>query len=328
MRWGGEAALAQFPELVRAEAARRPRATVATALPEIEADFYYLPTRANIGEGAAVRSTRCRAGASGSEWSGLAPTLLTGCSSWPKPELYARRTHDAAALSEAARLTPTQLGVLQGFPRSCVWPRKTAAGRIIGNAVPVNVMTDVARAALATGELRDASGAARAQASWEAWDEGRALKEAGEAPPDAESEYDAASWERAAAALQKAVADAGKARGRGALEPAMPDWALKEPRHAQHPAVAEWREGCKERGIACLTAEQEEALGLGRRGVSADDGPPCLGPSDPCWQRALERIKAGTGLAKLAAPITGGPNKAWQAYEDSKAPADVVTDMK
>ena len=136
---------------------------MAAALPDIKADCFYLPTRSNVGEGAAVRSTRPRQGATGAENSGLAPTLLTGCTSHPKPEGYARRANDVAALRDAALLTPSQIGVLQGFPRSYVWPAKTAAGRLIGNAVPVKVMTDVVRAALATGELRDSGGTARAR---------------------------------------------------------------------------------------------------------------------------------------------------------------------
>ena len=99
--------------------------TVRDVLPDIDTEyFYYL---SGTYDRQAVYSI-----------DGLAPTIL--CRNWPIPSSYAKRKNrdlDDAPVSLSRRLTTTELGVVQGFPRDWIWGRNdTESMKLIGNASP------------------------------------------------------------------------------------------------------------------------------------------------------------------------------------------------
>ena len=319
--------LARFSEQLDAWAAESCKVSMADVLPEV-GDFVFIPTRANKGCGAAVRSTRAVEGAHGAQWSGVAPTLTTACTGWPRAEAYTPRAQDAAPLERATRLSPAQVGQLQGFPATWVWPSRTKAGVMIGNAVAPPVMTAVMEAAIATGQVR-AREEVTATDAWEAcaeWATARAAAPAG-VGGDVQ-EFEADSWERAAEWLRTELAEARGRRRRPKSSNPEPDWALAVPRQAQDPAMARWRAGCEKRGVETLTAAEEEEVGLGRRDARIEDEPPLLGPDHPAWKRAEDRIRTGRALCGLSVPITGWPNARWATWERSGASAAQTTELR
>ena len=324
----GRQELQRFPAVLAEIAGTRPVVTVAEALPEVKGAFYLPPSARTPGEGVGVRSSAAVPGRRGAQWSGIAPTLTTGCGTHTSALTYAPRRHDVAPITEATLLSPAQLGVIGGFPADHSWPvSRTRAGKIIGNAVSPPVMRDVLLAAQATGLL---SSEKTAEASRLQYDLHERL-ERRRAEDAAEQAFDDASWRAAAAALleQSAEADNRARRGKAAARRASkPDWGLDRPRRAQHPATVEWRRECEKRGLPTLTAGQEERLGLGVRGARTEDEPPLLTPDHPAWQAAMRRIESGSGLAGLPGPITGWPNSKWREWRASGAPAHQVERLR
>jgi DNA (cytosine-5)-methyltransferase 1 len=124
---------------VHAAAAPRPT-TVAAALGAtgtVAPVFFWLPPRGAQNRG--VHSSALPA-----------PTLRTNCAN-AMPADYARRTVDAAEPGDATRLDLAQLASLQGLPCAPPAASRSAAGRLIGNALPPPLTEALARALLTQG---------------------------------------------------------------------------------------------------------------------------------------------------------------------------------
>lgn len=141
---GGAERLELAARAVHAAATARP-CVVAQALAGSPA-FFYLPPRGALNRG--VHSSQQPA-----------PTLRTNCAN-AMPAGYERRLVDAAEPAAAAQLDLAQLAALQTLPGVPPAPSRSAAGRLIGNALPPPLTEAVARALLAHGLLdADATGA-------------------------------------------------------------------------------------------------------------------------------------------------------------------------
>lgn len=128
---------------VHSAAAARP-ATVASALSREgmrAPEFFFLPPR-----GALNRSVHSSAFP--------APTLRTNCAN-AMPAGWARRLVDAADPADAEQLDLAQLAALQALPGAPPAPSRSAAGRMIGNALPPPLTAAIARALLAHGLLSE-----------------------------------------------------------------------------------------------------------------------------------------------------------------------------
>ena len=131
---------------------RSARRSVADALPGIKTFFLYPRNGTSPG----VLSAR-----------GLAPTLRTNCSVFPRLEAVAgrarrwwrRRPGDAGPIEEATRLSPSQRGVIAGFPPDFLWPESNSlAAKVQGNSVAPAVMRMVVSEAAAAGVFQSRRG--------------------------------------------------------------------------------------------------------------------------------------------------------------------------